>query len=139
MTTGNSPFLDHSYDNDNNQNLYDCFAKIKKGNFNDFPKKINSNLADLITKLLNITPSKRIGMKNIKEITSHPFFKNSYTNEGHLKKPMILKNKKYIKKTEINIENIIPIQFEEIEQFIKINNNLDDIYLRSNTDKQSSY
>ena len=80
MLCGTFPFEDVS-----NDNLY---RKIIKGKF-DIPKSISKNAKDLINKILVVSPSKRI---NIKDIKKHPWvlkyletnqnFENIFKNIG---------------------------------------------------------
>ncbi len=49
--------------------------KISQGLY-EIPQDISPSAADLIKKLLEVDPSRRLGCNGIQEIKNHPFFQN---------------------------------------------------------------
>lgn len=86
MLTGYSPFRDKTE--------YLIFKKILDGNIN-FPENFPPDAKDLISKLLVLDPSKRIGANlDYSSILNHQFFKGlDFTNLENLEPPF----KKFLK------------------------------------------
>ena len=102
MLCGKLPFYD-----DDNQILYE---KILEGKY-ETPEHLSKDVLDLLSKILEIDPKKRI---NFEEIKSHPWFS--------------IIDKKYLMHRGINItEDIIPIDEEILQKMEKLgfNNKVD--------------
>ena len=95
MLCGNLPFFD-----DDNQILYE---KILSGQY-ETPQHLSEDAKDLLSKILEIDPTKRISFEGIK---SHPWFS--------------LIDKKYLMHKGINVnEDIMPIDEEILEKMEKL-------------------
>lgn len=67
MLTGLPPFY--------NQNLHVMYERIIRAKLT-FPDYLSEDAKDLLSKMLERDPKKRIGSKNAEEIKKHPFFKS---------------------------------------------------------------
>lgn len=108
MSVGKPPFS-HPFD----KSPTEVFKRIEKGKFNKIPNNLDSNLADLIKKLLIPNPSKRIGMNGYSEIFTHPYFKNYYSSDGLLNWD-IVKKCPFKTKKKVKIEKYSEIPFSII-------------------------
>ena len=106
MLCGNLPFNDTSEDK--------LYKKICKGKF-DKPK-VSKNAVDLINKILNIDPQKRIKIKDIKK---HPWMKTSL--EGSIGKVRGLCVNKYVIPIDENIVDEINNRYDIDKELIRTN------------------
>lgn len=60
--------------------------RMMKGKLNNFPSSGDQKLKDLILKLLNPDPQKRIGFQNRSELIHHPYFEGCFEETGKIKK-----------------------------------------------------
>jgi serine/threonine protein kinase len=81
MSTGLLPFS-NPYD----KTPQDIFDRIQKGKLNKFPSSCGNVVKDLIKKLLNPDPRKRLGYQSFKELIHHPYFEGCFEDSGKLKK-----------------------------------------------------
>jgi serine/threonine protein kinase len=111
MATSKCPFSHPT-----NRNLKQLYIRILEGQINEFPAKMSKNLKDLILKLLQVNPRKRLGSKDFKDLISHPFFENCFTEDGKINKNNLKKEKFQIKLNN-NYDDLKPIP---IQYFIKL-------------------
>ena len=84
MSTGLLPFS-----NPFDKTPQEIFERIQRGRINKFPSYLSKNLKDLISRLLNPDPRKRLGYHSAKELTSHPYFNGCFHENGNLKKEVL--------------------------------------------------
>ena len=106
MLCGNLPFNDTSEDT--------LFKKICKGKF-DKPK-VSKDAVDLINKILNIDPQKRI---KVKEIKKHPWMK--INTEGNIDNTRGLCINKYVIPIDENIVDEINNRYDIEKELIRTN------------------
>jgi hypothetical protein len=63
---------------------------MKKGEIKNFPSDGDKQLKDLIIKLLNPNPQKRLGFDNSEELINHPFFNGCFEENGKIKKEVLV-------------------------------------------------
>lgn len=111
MATGKFPFSS-PFDKSHQQ----IFLRIQKGQINKVPSDLDANLCNLIKKLLNPDPMKRLGYKSFLEITKHPYFQDYFDDEGILIKGINAGLPLKVRKNK-NEANMIPISKEVLLRF----------------------
>lgn len=81
----------------------------------------DKNLKDLIIKLLNPHPQRRIGYLKSEDLINHPYFEGCFDEEGSIKKNKLVKAPF---KVEIDLKylNMNPISYDILLRFDDINN-----------------
>ena len=78
----------------------EIFQRIQSGKINKFPGKCDKILKDLILKLLNPDPWKRLGYKKLNDLIYHPYFDGCFNENGKLIKKKLVKATFKIEKKE---------------------------------------
>jgi serine/threonine protein kinase len=104
MSTGKLPFT-----KPNDKTTKDIFTRIKNGQMNKLPDQCSEDLRDLILKLLDPKPEKRLGFKDVRELLDHPFFENCFDSDRRIKKNSLKKDVFNVKeKFSFDFSTVIP-------------------------------
>ena len=89
---------------------------------NKFPSNCNKNLKDLILKLLNPHPKKRLGFQNHQDLLDHPYFKGCFDKDGRIRQNSLTQA---AFKVERNFEYqlLTPIPYDLLFRIDDINGN----------------
>ena len=123
LGTGKLPF-NNPFDETKNE----IFERIKIGKINKFPSEFDNILKDLILKLLNPDPWKRLGYKELKDLILHPYFDGCFSENGKLIKKKLVKATFKVEKIE-DEKQLKPIPHEIFYRFGLTNEDLSLIHI----------